>query len=175
MATCGAVFLSGGIIAPVREIAYSQRGKSGYSSGMIHRLDEHMAVAPQIWPSELLPLSEQGFALIINNRPDDEEAGQPASVEVESAARVVGLGYRAIPVTHAGFSHAQIDAMVEALSAARGPVLAYCRSGTRSCFLWALARARMGDDPATLVEKAAAAGYDLRPIQAMIEALGAGR
>lgn len=141
---------------------------------MIHRLDERMAVAPQVWPSELLNLAQDGFALIVNNRPDDEEAGQPSSVEVESAARVVGLGYRAIPVTHSGFSHAQIDAMIEALNAARGPVLAYCRSGTRSCFLWALARAKLGDDPETLTEKAAAAGYDIRPIRAMLDALAAG-
>lgn len=141
---------------------------------MIHRLDERMAVAPQVWPSELLNLAQDGFALIVNNRPDDEEAGQPSSVEVESAARVVGLGYRAIPVTHSGFSHAQIDAMIEALNAARGLVLAYCRSGTRSCFLWALARAKLGDDPETLTEKAAAAGYDIRPIRAMLDALAAG-
>jgi uncharacterized protein (TIGR01244 family) len=86
---------------------------------------------------------------------------------------VVGLGYRAIPVTHAGFSHAQVDAMVEALTASRGPVLAYCRSGTRSCFLWALARAKMGDDPEALTEKAQAAGYDIRPIRAMLDALSA--
>jgi uncharacterized protein (TIGR01244 family) len=142
---------------------------------MIHRLDERVSVAPQIWPSELLNLSKDGFALVVNNRPDDEEAGQPSSVEVESAARVVGLGYRSIPVTHAGFSHAQIDAMVEALTAARGPVLAYCRSGTRSCFLWALARAKMGDDPETLTEKAAAAGYDIRPIRALLDTLATGR
>lgn len=141
---------------------------------MINRLDERVSVAPQIWPSELLPLSQQGFAMVVNNRPDDEEPGQPASVEVESAARVVGLGYRAIPVGHSGFSHTQVDAMVEALTAARGPVLAYCRSGTRSCFLWALARAKMGDDPETLTEKAAAAGYDIRPIRAMLDALSAG-
>lgn len=142
---------------------------------MIHRLDERVSVAPQIWPSELLNLSKDGFALVVNNRPDDEEAGQPSSVEVESAARVVGLGYRAIPVTHAGFSHAQIDAMVEALTAARGPVLAYCRSGTRSCFLWALARAKMGDDPEALTEKAAAAGYDIRPIRALLDTLATGQ
>jgi uncharacterized protein (TIGR01244 family) len=140
---------------------------------MINRIDERVSVAPQIWPSELLNFAKDGFAMIVNNRPDDEEAGQPSSVEVESAARVVGLGYRAIPVTHSGFSHAQIDAMVEALQSARGPVLAYCRSGTRSCFLWALARAKMGDDPDELTDKAAAAGYDIRPIRALLDALSA--
>ena len=45
--------------------------------------------------------------------------------------------------------------------AAEGPVLAYCRSGTRSCNLWALAAAKAGRDPELLVAQAEAAGYDL--------------
>lgn len=56
-----------------------------------------------------------------------------------------------------------------------GPVLAFCRSGTRSCMLWALARAKQGADPAELYDQAAAAGYDLSPIYAMLQALAGGR
>jgi len=55
--------------------------------------------------------------------------------------------------------------MRAALAAADGPVLAFCRSGTRSTLVWALARARSGDDAETLSAKAAAAGYDLTPIR----------
>jgi uncharacterized protein (TIGR01244 family) len=54
-------------------------------------------------------------------------------------------------------------------------VLAYCRSGTRSCNLWALARAKRGDHPDTLMAKAAAAGYDLTGIRAMLDTLAAAR
>src|SRR3546814_6091189 len=54
------------------------------------------------------------------------------------------LDYTAIPIDHTGFSHPQIDAMRAALDAARGPVLAFCRSGTRSAHLWALAEAKAG-------------------------------
>ena len=55
-----------------------------------------------------------------------------------------------------------------ALSTAEGPVLAFCKSGMRSVFLWALARAQMGDDAETIAAKAAAAGYDVSPIRAYL-------
>ena len=39
------------------------------------------------------------------------------------------------------------------------------RTGTRSAYLWALARAREGAVPEALVAYARQAGYNLRPIQ----------
>jgi uncharacterized protein (TIGR01244 family) len=72
-------------------------------------------------------------------------------------------------VTHAGFAEWQVTAMAEALDSAEGKVLAYCRSGTRSTLLWALARASRGDHPAVLTEQAADAGYDLTPVAAMMD------
>jgi uncharacterized protein (TIGR01244 family) len=64
--------------------------------------------------------------------------------------------------------------MAEALENASGPVLAYCRSGTRSTLLWSLARAKLGDNPADLRAKANGAGYDLAPVATLIDML-AGR
>ncbi len=103
--------------------------------------------------------------MIVNNRPDGEEPGQPAGAEIEAAARAAGIAYRHIPVA-AGFSPEQVEAMNEALGASDGAVLAFCRSGTRSTYLWALARAGAGEAADSLIAKAAAAGYDLRPIAA---------
>jgi uncharacterized protein (TIGR01244 family) len=140
---------------------------------MFRRIDDSILVAPQIAPEDLAEAAALGVRLVINNRPDDEESGQPEGQAIANAADQAGLSYRAIPVTHAGFSHGQIEAMVRALEEADGVVLAYCRSGTRSTFLWALARAKMGEHPAVLSEKAAAAGYDLRPIRPMLDALSA--
>jgi uncharacterized protein (TIGR01244 family) len=115
-----------------------------------------------------------GVALIVNNRPDDEEPGQLTGAEIEAAARGAGLGYVAIPVTHAGFSMPQVQAMADALAGAEGPVLAYCRSGTRSTLLWALSEAMRGADPEDLARAAAQAGYDLKPVRAAMDALAAG-
>jgi uncharacterized protein (TIGR01244 family) len=135
---------------------------------MFRKLDETISVAGQITPADITEAAAQGFTFVINNRPDDEQPGQPTAAEIEAAARAAGLGYRAIPITHAGFSENQVTAMQEALEAAPGPVLAFCRSGTRSTLIWALARARMGDDAETLQTKAQAAGYDLTPIRAFL-------
>jgi uncharacterized protein (TIGR01244 family) len=76
-------------------------------------------------------------------------------------------------VTHAGFSHPQVAKLAEALENANGRVLAYCRSGTRSTLLWALARASLGDDPDTLTAAAASAGYDVGPVRPAMDALAA--
>jgi uncharacterized protein (TIGR01244 family) len=127
----------------------------------LRRLDSTTCVAAgPIAPDDVAALP---VSLIVNNRPDGEEEGQPRSADIEAAARAAGIAYRHIPV--GGFSEAQIEAMQAALTEADGPVLAFCRSGTRSTYLWALARARMGEAAAELVAQAAAAGYDLRPIR----------
>jgi uncharacterized protein (TIGR01244 family) len=138
---------------------------------MIRTIDSKVSVAPQILPEQMADIAAAGFVAIVNNRPDDEEPGQPSGAEIQAAAEAAGLAYTAIPVTHAGFGHGQLDAMRAALDAADGPVLAYCRSGTRSCNLWALAEAKAGGDSAELVEKAAGAGYDLSGIRPTLDAL----
>jgi uncharacterized protein (TIGR01244 family) len=137
----------------------------------IRRIDDRISVAPQIRPEEVSDLAALGFVAIVNNRPDDEEGGQPEGAEIAAAAEAAGLSYTAIPITHAGFSQQQVEAMAEVMKAAHGPVLAYCRSGTRSCNLWALAEASGGGDPGTLVSKGAGAGYDLSGLRPVLEAL----
>ncbi len=131
-------------------------------------LDETIAVSPQVAPEALADVAAQGVVMLINNRPDGEDHGQPTSAEMEAAARAAGLDYRHIPVSHGGLSQVQVDAMAEALAEAQGPVLGYCRAGVRSAFLWALARAKAGDDGQEIMRKAGQAGYDLSPIAAYL-------
>lgn len=136
------------------------------------RIVEGFAVSPQIAPEDLAALKDQGFALVINNRPDGEEAGQPPAAEIEASAREAGIAYRAIPVA-GGFSQAQVDEMAQALDGADGPVFAFCRTGTRSTLLWSLAQASRGGDPDEIAGAAAAAGYDIAPVRAAVERLAA--
>ena len=137
---------------------------------MFRKLDETIAVAGQITVDDVARAADGGVRLIVNNRPDGEEPGQPAADAIGRAAAAAGIAYVAIPVDHSGFRPDQVTAMADALDAADGPVLAFCRSGTRSTFLWALARHRLGDDGATLICKARAAGYDLSPIAGVLGA-----
>ena len=123
-----------------------------------------MIVAGQIHPEELPSLAGIGVTMIVNNRPDGEEPGQPAGAEIEAAAREAGIYYRHIPVGKDGLSSDLVEAMAGAMAETEGTILAFCRSGTRSTYLWALAASRLGADGDVLVEKAAAAGYDLAPL-----------
>jgi len=137
---------------------------------MFRTLDPSISVFGQLEPEDVAAAKAEGFTAIINNRPDNEQPGQPAGAAIEAAAKAAGLAYVAIPVDHSGFNEGQVAAMAEALEAARGPVLAFCRSGTRSTYLWALARHKLGDDGEQLIAKAANAGYDLSALRPVLEA-----
>lgn len=137
----------------------------------IRKLDDVMFASPQITAEDIAEAKDLGVTLIINNRPDGEEEGQPAGSEIETAARAAGLDYLAIPVTSAGFGQPQVAAMADALEKAEGKVLGFCRSGTRSTFLWSLANAAKGRDPAEIASCARAGGYDIAPIMPALQAL----
>lgn len=145
---------------------------------MCKTLTENMFVSPQIDVAAVADAARHGVTLIINNRPDGESADQTPGADIAAAALVAGIAYVAIPVTQAGFSMPQVEAMVAALDGASGPnapngkVLAYCRSGTRSTNLWALAQASGGASADSLTRAAANAGYDLSPLRAMIDMMG---
>jgi len=141
---------------------------------MFRQIVEGLFASPQIGLAEVEQARAQGITLIINNRPEDESPDQTPGAEIEAAARGAGIDYVAIPVTHAGFSEPQVAAMAAALEQATGPVLAYCRSGTRSTLLWALARASRGASPDELAAAAAGGGYDVAPIRPLLDML-AGR
>jgi uncharacterized protein (TIGR01244 family) len=130
---------------------------------MSRPLSETVFVAGQIRADDVAEFAARGVTIIVNNRPDGEEAGQPDGAAIEAAARAAGLDYAHIPILDA-FSDEKVAALGEALANAKGNVLLFCKSGTRSTYLWALARARQGADADALMSGAAQAGYDLRPI-----------
>ena len=138
---------------------------------MFRQLSPRIFASPQIGLAEVAEAKAQGIGLIINNRPEGESEDQVSGAEIEAAARAAGIAYVAIPVTHAGFSQPQVTAMAAALASTDGPVLAYCRSGTRSTLLWALAEASRGESPDALASAAAAAGYDVGPVRAVMDML----
>jgi len=137
------------------------------------RLTDAIMASPQIGIDDIAEAKQQGVTLIINNRPDGEENGQIEGAEIEKAARAAGLNYLTIPIGQSGFSQPQVEAMAEAVEQAEGQVLAYCRSGTRSTFLWALSQASGGADPRELADKAASAGYDVTPVRPAMDMLAA--
>jgi uncharacterized protein (TIGR01244 family) len=140
---------------------------------MFRKLTDTIYAAPQIGLAEVDEAAKLGVRLIVNNRPEGESDDQLPGAEIEAAARAAGIDYVAIPVTHSGFSEPQVAAMAKALAGAGGPVLAYCRSGTRSTLLWALSEASQGGDPDALTNMAAKAGYDVNPVRPLMDMLKA--
>ena len=131
---------------------------------MIRQLDDKTLVAGQLAPEDLPGLKAQGVTLIVNNRPDNEDDGQPLSADMEAAAQAAGLEYRHIPIRY-GIGPSDVDEMRDAMNATgEGKLLAFCRSGNRSTLAWAVARAEDGAEPEELRRCAEAAGFNLGPV-----------
>jgi uncharacterized protein (TIGR01244 family) len=134
------------------------------------KLSDGVLASPQLTLADVAEAETMGVKLIVNNRPEGESGDQTPGPAIEAAARAAGIDYLAIPVSPGRFDDAQVRAMIAALGGADGKVLAYCRTGTRSTLLWALAEAASGEPLETIAAAAAAAGYDLAPVlPAMVE------
>ena len=123
-------------------------------------VSEAFAVSPQIQPEDMRDVASAGYRTVMCNRPDGEEPGQPAVASLREAAEAAGLGFHHIPVSGGEFPSDAIEAFARVRSEADGKVLAFCRTGTRSITLDALAN--IENEPADeRIERAKRAGYDL--------------
>lgn len=111
---------------------------------MIKELDPSVMVSGQVAPNEVAGLAQQGVTVLVNNRPDGEEEGQPLAVEIEQAATQAGIFYHFVPIIR-GIGPADVEVMQQALRQAKGgKLLAFCRSGTRSALAVSLAKREEG-------------------------------
>lgn len=136
------------------------------------QLTEALSVAEQISVEDMEDIAAQGFKSIICNRPDNEAVDQPDYEQIRQAAQQHGLEIRLVPIVSGQVSLNDIDAFAMAQSELPGPVLAYCRTGTRSSQLWALATASRGiKSTDEILAAAAQAGYDLSGMTALLTSL----
>ena len=126
----------------------------------IKQLSEQLSVSAQVTASDLSAVAAAGFNSLICNRPDGEGADQPSFTEIEQQAKAVGLQAAYLPADSGKVTDEQGAAFGKLLGELPGPVLAYCRTGTRSATMWALAQAPHAD-AAALLQVTAAAGFDL--------------
>ena len=107
------------------------------SSIPFRSLTPALAVAPQLTPDAMAEAARLGFKSVINNRPDFEAGpDQPTSAQIEAAALAAGLAYRHLPVAPSYQSPQEVAAFADLLQELPVPVLAFCRSGTRSARLF---------------------------------------
>jgi uncharacterized protein (TIGR01244 family) len=132
---------------------------------MIRQLDDRTLVSGQIRPEDVAGLAEQhGVTMLVNNRPDSEDNGQPLAADIEQAAELAGIGYRFVPIVR-GIGPADVEAMQEALGeAGDGKLLAFCRSGTRSALALALTMRQAGVSREEIERRVTEAGFDTAPI-----------
>ena len=131
---------------------------------MIRQLDDKVMVSGQIAPQEVAGLAAQGVTVIVNNRPDGEEPGQPLAADIEAAAEQAQIPYHFVPIIR-GIGPADVEEMQKALREAEdGKLLAFCRSGRRSAMVLALAKREEGASAEDVQKCLVDAGFDPGPI-----------
>lgn len=130
------------------------------------------AVAAQLEAADMARAAAEGYRTVISNRPDGEAPGQASGNEMRAAAEAAGLIFKHIPFSGLPPAPAVVMETAQALDEANGPVLAYCRSGTRSITAWALAQALAGGHtPDEIIALAQKAGYDLSGARGALDTL----
>lgn len=126
----------------------------------IREITDQFFVAPQITEKDLPLLYEKGIKTIVCNRPDGEGADQPTFSELRGTAQRLGMEMVYIPISGGLVQDVDAEAFALALHGSSKPILAYCRTGTRSATLWSLAQAN-DLPPAEILRDTKAAGYDM--------------
>jgi len=128
---------------------------------IIKNITEDFAVAEQLGAADVDALAAQGVKSLMCNRPDGEVEGQPAFAEIEAAALRNGLQIRHVPVVSGAINDSDIAAFGAAFAELPRPLVAYCRSGSRSANLWAMDQATRGAAAEPVLAAGRAAGFDL--------------
>ena len=99
----------------------------------IQQLSADVCVAPQLDPAAMAWAAQAGFKSVVNNRPDFEGGPtQPTNAAIEAAAHAAGLRYVFLPVQPAVQTPEEIARFATLLAELPKPILAFCRTGTRS-------------------------------------------
>lgn len=124
------------------------------------KLTDGLTVRPQVSPADMAEVAAAGFRAVICNRPDGEGVDQPTFEEIQNAASAAGMEARYLPVASGMVRDQDAAEFGKVLAELPKPVLAYCRTGTRSATLWALSEAGARPLP-DILARTKAAGYDM--------------
>ncbi|MEY4754844.1 MAG: hypothetical protein RJA44_2519 [Pseudomonadota bacterium] len=129
----------------------------------LHPLSTELTVTPQIAVADVAAIAAAGYKTIVCHRPDGEGADQPLYADIERAALSLGLHCHYQPVESGKVSDQHALDFGALMLQTPQPVLAYCRTGTRSATLWALSQSTRLSTP-EILERAAKAGYNLQGV-----------
>ena len=106
-----------------------------------------LELAPQVYASgqlfeqDLKLAAKQGVRSIVNNRADDESAGQPSSADLARVAEEYGMAFVHFPVEPKAMTAEVAAAFSKVCSELERPLLVFSRTGARSTKLWEMAEA----------------------------------
>ena len=129
----------------------------------LRNISSKFTVSPQITVEDVKTLAAQGFRAIICNRPDGEGADQPSFKEIAKAAEAAGIEARYVPIQSGMVKDDDVAAFGEALEDLQRPILAFCRTGTRSATLWSFHESKKRPMSEILMATKAA-GYDMNGV-----------
>ena len=126
-------------------------------------------VSPQIVPGDIELLKEQGFEVIVCNRPDKEEPNQPDFESINKECSRLGLKFYNHPISPGDLNLERVLETKRILEEEK-KTLAYCRTGTRCITLWACAEAP-NKEVKEILNISEIAGYDLSHIEEILSSL----
>lgn len=106
----------------------------------VRAINDAFSVAPQLSPDDMPAVAAAGYKSLIINRPDHESPGQPLAADVSKAALDAGLKVEYLPVVSGAMTVEDVLNFARLLEELPTPVLAFCRSGTRSTQLYMAAQ-----------------------------------
>jgi uncharacterized protein (TIGR01244 family) len=178
----GRVFLASVLIAMLSVIGMALASREPArnppeSKPIAQRLSPTVHVRDQVALADLAKLRAAGYRTVIGLRPDGEVREQPSSDAVRQAAERQGLTFVYIPTPRSAIPDETVDKLSKALATAEGPVLLYCRSGSRAARVWALAEAARpgGPDKAVIAQAVSDAGQKIDDLLPRIESRIAAR
>lgn len=140
----------------------------------LHKLDDRVSVTGQLQMADMQEIAALGYAVVVNNRPDGESwTDQPGTAELAQAAEQAGLAFVDLPFSGPGATPDQVRTFAGLLRDRDRRIVAYCKSGMRSTFVWAAASVANGRPLDEVLAAARGAGTDLDPIGEMLTALAA--
>ncbi len=139
----------------------------------IKKINDRLFVGSQPTIADFSEVAAAGIKSVINNRPDGEEPEQPSAQAAQQAAAAAGLSYTHLPVTGATITEEGARRFHHLVESSQEPVLAHCRSGTRSLTLFAIGEVLAGRmRPSEVRAFGASHGFDLSGAERWLQQKG---
>ena len=129
---------------------------------LLRTLTPNLSLADQLTEDDLAEVIAQGYKTVICNRPDEEGDAHLNAQQAKAVLQAAGVEFHYLPVNGAAITDHDVIDHHDLLDQAEGPVLTYCRTGTRCAKLWALAQEADADE---VIQAVARTGLNIEDIR----------